>query len=81
LATKLRTRTVSSGLILLLVFAIPYLTLNLWRLARGRSWAFTFCRVMKEWDEGERIKRAAARATRQSPDGEQTVDESGSLLR
>jgi hypothetical protein len=53
---------VSSGLILLLVFAIPYLTLNVWRLARGRRWAFTFCQVMKEWDAGERIKSAAPSA-------------------
>jgi len=59
----LRTRNVSSGLILLLAFAVPYLTLNLW-LARGRSWAFTFCHAMKEWDERERIKHVAARADR-----------------
>jgi hypothetical protein len=60
--TALRTRRMSSGLILLLVLAVSYLTVNGWRLARGRRWAFTFCQVMKEWDEGERIKRAAARA-------------------
>jgi hypothetical protein len=64
--SALRTRNMSSGLILLVVLAIPYLTLNLWRLARGRSWAFTFCQAMKEWDESERIKRAAARGVRQS---------------
>jgi hypothetical protein len=57
----------SSGLILLLVLAVPYLTLNLWRLARGRSWAFTFCHVMKEWQEGERARLAEARASGQSP--------------
>ena len=51
----------SNGLILLLVFAVPYVTANLWRLTRGRRWAFTFCQVMKEWEEGERIKRAAAK--------------------
>jgi hypothetical protein len=62
----LRTRIVSSGLILFLVLAVPYLTLNLWRLARGRSWAFTFCQAAKEWDERERIKHTAARADRQS---------------
>jgi hypothetical protein len=50
----------SSGLILLLVLAVPYLTLNLWRVARGRSWAFTFCHVMKEWEAGERVRHAAA---------------------
>jgi hypothetical protein len=57
----------SSGLILLVVLAVPYVTLNLWRVARGRSWAFTFCHVMKEWEEGERIRHAAVRAERQSP--------------
>jgi hypothetical protein len=62
----LRIRNVSSGLILLVVLAVPYLTLNLWRLARGRSWASTLCHVMKEWEDGERIKRASARADRQS---------------
>ena len=51
----------SSALILLLVFAVPYLAVNLWRLASGRSWAFTFCHVMKEWEEGERTRLAAAR--------------------
>jgi hypothetical protein len=61
----LRTRNVSSALILFLVFAVPYLTLNLWRLAHGRSWAFTFCHAVKEWDERERIKHATARADRQ----------------
>jgi hypothetical protein len=52
----------SSGLILLLVLAVPYVGLNLWRLAHGRSWAFTFCHAMKEWEAGERAKLAAARA-------------------
>jgi hypothetical protein len=51
----------SSGLILLLLLAVPYLVLNVWRLTRGRSWAFTFCHVMKEWEAGERARRAAAR--------------------
>jgi hypothetical protein len=51
----------SNGVILLIVFAVPYLTFNLWRLARGRSWAFTFCHVMKEWEAGDRAKHAAAR--------------------
>lgn len=58
----LRNRNVSSGLLLLFVFAVPYMTLNLWRLARGRSWAFTLCHVMKEWEGRERIEHAAARA-------------------
>jgi hypothetical protein len=66
LPPALRTNNVSSGLILLLLFAIPYLALNLWRLARGRPWAFTFCHVMKEWAEGERVKPAAPRPARQS---------------
>jgi hypothetical protein len=59
---------VSSGLILLVVFAVPYVALNLWRLARGRRWAFTFCHVMKEWDQDQQLKRAAARADRKSSD-------------
>lgn len=54
----------SAGLILLLALAIPYLAVNVWRLARGRSWAFTFCHVMKEWEAGERARHAAARAQR-----------------
>jgi hypothetical protein len=58
----LRTRGVSSGLILLLVLAVPYMTLNLVRLVRGRRWALTFCQVMREWEATERIKHAAARA-------------------
>jgi hypothetical protein len=66
ISPAVRTCSVSSGLILLMVFAVPYLLLNVWRLARGRSWAWTFCHVMKEWDEGERIKHAAARADRRS---------------
>jgi hypothetical protein len=49
-------------LILLAVFAIPYLALNLRRLLHGRRWAFTFCQVAKEWEERERAKRSAARA-------------------
>jgi hypothetical protein len=55
----------SNGVILLIVFAVPYLTFNVWRLARGRTWAFTFCHVIKEWEAGERDKHAAARAERQ----------------
>lgn len=54
-----RMRTVSSGLILLIVFAIPYLSLNVSRLARGRKWAFTFCQVMKESAERDREKNRA----------------------
>lgn len=38
-------------LILLAVLAIPYVALNLRRLHRGRTWAFTFCQVAKEWEE------------------------------
>lgn len=49
-------------LILLAVLAIPYVALNVRRLRRGRSWAFTFCQVAKEWEERERAKRLAARA-------------------
>ena len=48
-------------LILIAVLAVPYLALNMRRLLRGRSWAFTFCQVAKEWEERERAKRLAAR--------------------
>jgi hypothetical protein len=48
--------------IVLVAFAILYIALNLRRLRRGRRWAFTFCQVAKEWEEGERAKRLAARS-------------------
>ena len=51
----------SGLLILLTVLALPYIGLNVRRLIQGRSWAFTFCQVAKEWEEGERAKRLAAR--------------------
>ena len=51
----------SNALILLLVLAVPYLAVNGWRLARGRRWAFSFCQVMKEWEQTERARHAAAR--------------------
>jgi hypothetical protein len=54
-------------LILLTVLAIPYLGVNVRRLIQGRSWAFTFCQVAKEWEEGERAKRLAARAAAVQP--------------
>ena len=49
-------------LILLSGLAIPYLALNVRRLLRGRSWAFSFCQVAKEWEQREHAKRVAARA-------------------
>jgi hypothetical protein len=48
--------------ILLAVLAVPYLALNVRRLYRGRSWAFTVCQVAKEWEEREHAKRLAMRA-------------------
>ena len=48
-------------LILVSGLAIPYLALNVRRLLRGRSWAFTFCQVAKEWEQREHAKRVAAR--------------------
>jgi hypothetical protein len=51
-----------TGLVILLAtLAVPYVALNVRRLLRGRSWAFTFCQVAKEWEERERQKRLAAR--------------------
>jgi hypothetical protein len=62
----------SSGLILLLVLAVPYVAFNLRRVARGRRWAFTFCRVMKEWEQRERARHAAARAAAEGRPGGRT---------
>jgi len=50
-------------LILMSGLAIPYLAVNVRRLLRGRSWAFTFCQVAKEWEEREHAKHVAARRT------------------
>ncbi len=52
--------------ILLVVLVAPYIGLNLRRLRRGRSWAFTFCQVAREWEQRERAKRLAARAAERS---------------
>lgn len=57
----------SGLLILLTVLAIPYFAVNVRRLTQGRSWAFTFCQVAKEWEEGERAKRLASRAAGVQP--------------
>jgi hypothetical protein len=59
--------------IVLLAFAILYVALNLRRLRRGRRWAFTFCQVAKEWEQGERAKRTAARSPAVQPAGERVV--------
>lgn len=53
-------------LILLAVLAVPYLALNLRRLAGGRKWAFTFCQVAKEWEEREHGKIVARRASQRA---------------
>jgi hypothetical protein len=62
---------VNGALILLAVLAVPYVALNVRRVRRGRSWAFTFCQVAKEWEQRERANliaaRAAARSTPVSP--------------
>jgi len=52
----------NGALIILIVLAVPYLALNVVRLARGRRWAFTVCQVAKEWEEREHAKRLAKRA-------------------
>ena len=54
-------------LILLAALGVPYVALNVRRLLQGRSWAFTFCQAAKEWEEGERAKRLAARAAGVQP--------------
>jgi hypothetical protein len=56
----------NGALILLLVLAIPYVALNVLRLARGRSWAITPCTVAKEWEQRDRAKRLAARAAKRT---------------
>jgi hypothetical protein len=48
-------------LILIAILAVPYIVLNVRRLRRGRSWAFTFCQVAKEWEQRERERIRAAR--------------------
>ena len=65
--TRLRIPHMTGLLILLAVLAAPYLALNVRRLIQGRSWAFTFCQVAKEWEEGERAKRLAAKAAAMQP--------------
>jgi hypothetical protein len=65
--TRLRIPHMTGLLILLTVLAVPYLALNVRRLIQGRSWAFTFCQAAKEWEEGERAKRLAARAAAMEP--------------
>lgn len=57
--------SVTGLLVLLVVLAVPYVALNLWRLRLGRSWAFTVCQVAKGWEERDRAKRNAARAADQ----------------
>jgi len=49
-------------LVLLAVLGLPYLALNVRRLWLGRSWAFTFCQLAKEWEERERARRRAVTA-------------------
>lgn len=49
-------------LIVLAVLVIPYFVLNVRRLRRGRSWAFSVCQVAKEWEERERAKHRAERS-------------------
>jgi hypothetical protein len=63
----LRIRYMTGLLILLAVLGAPYVALNVRRLIQGRPWAFTFCRAAKEWEEGERAKRLAARAAGVQP--------------
>jgi hypothetical protein len=58
---RLRIPYMTGLVILLAILAVPYVALNVRRLVLGRSWAFTFCQVAKEWEERERQKRLAAR--------------------
>lgn len=55
--------------ILIAVLAVPYVGLNVRRLLRGRSWAFTFCQVAREWEQRERASRLAARAADRAQTG------------
>jgi len=65
--TRLRIPHMTGLLILLAVLAVPYLALNVRRLIQGRPWAFTFFQAAKEWEEGERAKRLAAKAAAMQP--------------
>jgi len=56
--------------IMLAAFAIPYVGLNVRRVLRGRSWAFTFCQVAKEWQERDLEKRLAARSAERAARGQ-----------
>jgi hypothetical protein len=60
-SARLRIPHMTGLVILLTILGVPYVALNVRRLVRGRSWAFTFCQVAKEWDEREHAKRLAAR--------------------
>ena len=50
------------GLIMLVVLATAYVALNVRRVYRGRSWAFTICQVAKDWEQREHAKRLAMHA-------------------
>jgi hypothetical protein len=52
----------NGALILLAALAAAYLTVNVRRLRRGRSWAYTLCQVAKEWEEREHARLVAERA-------------------
>jgi hypothetical protein len=52
---------VTAVLVLISVLLPPYLAFNIRRLRRGRSWAFSFCHLAREWQEGEHAKLVARR--------------------
>lgn len=55
----------STGLIVVLALLLgPYLLMNAVRLARGKTWAITYCTVLKEADLEAQAARRAAREAR-----------------
>ena len=52
--------------VLALIF-VPYLVMNVVRLARGKRWAITYCHVLMEADKAQQARRREARAAAASP--------------
>lgn len=55
----------SAGLIVVLALVVvPYLVMNVVRVARGKRWAVTYCHALMEADREAQARRRAARAAR-----------------
>lgn len=52
----------SAGLIVVLAIVfVPYLAMNVVRLARGKRWAVTYCHALMEADRAAQARRRAER--------------------